>query len=481
MIVKKSLAILVVGFLVLSGFGAFALDSDKKELDSESIVYETLGDGTRDFTHTVFGEYGTATWCGYCKYAHGALKELYAEDQLDFYYVSLVCDKNGVANNRVQNDYNLYGYPTVWWDGGDEVDVGASSVPGAKTEYTSGINSCGSRTVEDITIDLAATWLGGTEMEIECTVYNNEGNTYGGTIRVYITEISSSEGWTDTAGDLYTFAFLDWAFNEDISIPVDGSWSDSMTWDGSSHGYSDVTADNTMIIAAVFNDEWHQGYSRPPNQNPFDAYYVDETVGLRVGNNQAPYEPSNPVPSNGATDVSITPSLSWDGGDPDWFDDVYYDVYFEKDDSTPDVLVSDDQTVTTYEPGTLELDSTYYWQIVSKDEYGATTTGPVWSFTTRDNDPPYTPSNPDPADGATDVSLDANLEWDGGDPDGDSVTYDVYFGDSSPPPLVSSDQSNTTVLVKLHLAQFGVLLQEIMILHILHIIQIQLMELLMLT
>ena len=96
MIMKKTLPILVVGFLVLSGFGAFALNSDKKELDSESIVYETLGDETRDFTHTVFGEYGTATWCGYCKYAHGALKELFAEDQLDFYYVSLVCDMNSV-------------------------------------------------------------------------------------------------------------------------------------------------------------------------------------------------------------------------------------------------------------------------------------------------------------------------------------------------------------------------------------------------
>ena len=29
-------------------------------------------------THTPLAEFGTATWCGYCKYAHAALKNVYA-------------------------------------------------------------------------------------------------------------------------------------------------------------------------------------------------------------------------------------------------------------------------------------------------------------------------------------------------------------------------------------------------------------------
>ncbi|KAA0000214.1 MAG: hypothetical protein FE047_01975 [Thermoplasmata archaeon] len=33
-----------------------------------------------------------------------------------------------------------------------------------------------------------------------------------------------------------------------------------------------------MVIAVVFNSEKHEGYAVPPNENPFDAYYVDETV-----------------------------------------------------------------------------------------------------------------------------------------------------------------------------------------------------------
>jgi hypothetical protein len=37
-----------------------------------------------------------------------------------------------------------------------------------------------------------------------------------------------------------------------------------------------------MVIAAVFNDEWNQGYSYPPSENPFDAYYVDDTVGVSL-------------------------------------------------------------------------------------------------------------------------------------------------------------------------------------------------------
>jgi len=108
--------------------------------------------------------------------------------------------------------------------------------------------------------------------------------------------------------------------------------------------------------------------------------------------NNPPNTPSIVYPSNGATNVPINADLSWTGGDPDG-DSVVYDVYFEANNSTPDVLVSDDQSSATYDPGTLSYSTNYYWQIISKDSHGATTDGPVWNFATAaysDTTPPDT-------------------------------------------------------------------------------------------
>jgi parallel beta-helix repeat protein len=64
---------------------------------------------------------------------------------------------------------------------------------------------------------------------------------------------------------------------------------------------------------------------------------------------------------------------------------------------------------------------------------------------TKANEAPFTPTNPSPFDGATDVPVDADLSWNGGDPDaGDTETYDVYFGTSTSPLLVAENHTGTT-------------------------------------
>jgi hypothetical protein len=154
-----------------------------------------------------------------------------------------------------------------------------------------------------------------------------------------------------------------------------------------------------------------------------------------------PYAPYNPIPSDHAVDVGITTDISWTGGDPDPYDTVTYDVYFGTSSSPPQVVSN--QSSTTYDPGTLTYNTVYYWKIVAWDNHGASAVGSIWDFTTE-NLAPYQPSDPHPFDGQTGVDVNSTLTWTGGDPDGDTVTYDVYFGTSNPPTIVIHNQTATS-------------------------------------
>lgn len=154
--------------------------------------------------------------------------------------------------------------------------------------------------------------------------------------------------------------------------------------------------------------------------------------------NNPPYEPSDPIPPDGATNVSE--GLYWTGGDPDG-DLVAYDVYLGK--TSPPPIVVYNITQTHYTPlGNWEFNTTYYWKIVAWDIYGASTEGPIWSFTTEENLPPYEPSDPLPLDGGMFVPVDVTLSWNGTDPNSfDTLKYDVYFDDVNPPKQVTWNQT----------------------------------------
>lgn len=94
---------------------------------------------------------------------------------------------------------------------------------------------------------------------------------------------------------------------------------------------------------------------------------------------EPPNPPSNPNPANNATSVSTNANLSWECSDPDG-DPLTYDVYFGTSASPP--LVNSGQSSTTYDPGNLNEETTYYWKIEAHDDHGNSTMGAVWQFTT---------------------------------------------------------------------------------------------------
>ena len=98
--------------------------------------------------------------------------------------------------------------------------------------------------------------------------------------------------------------------------------------------------------------------------------------------NNPPNIPSSPVPSNGSMNVSVDVILQWVGGDPDVGDIVLYDVYFGNT-STPSKIAGNLSTIS-YDPLLpLEYNTQHYWRIVAWDNHNGSTIGPLWHFTTK--------------------------------------------------------------------------------------------------
>ncbi len=105
--------------------------------------------------------------------------------------------------------------------------------------------------------------------------------------------------------------------------------------------------------------------------------------------NYPPYKPYNPDPANNATNINgDNVVLQWNGGDPDSGDTVTYDVFFGGNNPPPQVVWN--QSSTVYDPGTLDLMTQYFWQIVARDSDSSDHCiyGPVWRFITGDPIPP---------------------------------------------------------------------------------------------
>ncbi|RLF28548.1 MAG: hypothetical protein DRN05_03785 [Thermoplasmata archaeon] len=126
-----------------------------------------------NFTHTVFCEEATAPWCGYCVYARDALQNIYESHDYPFYFVALIADVgNEAAEQRLFEDYNLYGFPTCFFDGGYKTVIGG--YPGVENTYRNEIENCGQRDVHELNLTVSLEWLGNGAIQIHISITNNE-------------------------------------------------------------------------------------------------------------------------------------------------------------------------------------------------------------------------------------------------------------------------------------------------------------------
>jgi hypothetical protein len=137
-----------------------------------------------------------------------------------------------------------------------------------------------------------------------------------------------------------------------------------------------------------------------------------------------PMAASNPYPSVGSSGVTIFVNLHWSGDNQT----VAYDVYFGTDSAPPLVLAN--STATSYNPGKLQENTTYYWEIVSYNANQEFNASPVWMFMTAPDSPPSQPNiiaNPPTAQRETALNFTAIAL----DPEGDLLYYQWNWGDGN--------------------------------------------------
>lgn len=86
--------------------------------------------------------------------------------------------------------------------------------------------------------------------------------------------------------------------------------------------------------------------------------------------------------TDGAVDIQATSvHLSWSADDPDQSDVLTYTVFFGTNDDPE--LVAAGLTETSYALPQLDYDTEYFWYVVSNDSHDESTSGPIWTFTSR--------------------------------------------------------------------------------------------------
>jgi C1A family cysteine protease len=150
---------------------------------------------------------------------------------------------------------------------------------------------------------------------------------------------------------------------------------------------------------------WKVRGENDPYTGPISATWTFTTC-------TGPPAPVSPNPSNGASNVRLTPTLDWEvpsGGTGL----TSYTVQLCSDSVCANQLYTTEVTASQWTvPSSLDLNTTYYWRVRTHSLCGVGQWSAIWSFTTTTCPTPiYTPMLKYPLYGALDVSRTPSLEW----------------------------------------------------------------------
>jgi hypothetical protein len=224
--------------------------------------------------------------------------------------------------------------------------------------------------------------------------------------------------------------------------PADGAIHEdtwiNLAWEGTGASYDVYFGDNFDNVKEGTEDTFQgnqttkflvagfPGFAFPDGLVPGTTYYwrVDEIQadGTTVHTGSIwsfsirARTAKDPVPPDGAEFVEVDAVLSWTEGFGAKLHTVYIGTNF---DEVNNATGGTTQAAKTFLPDSLEPEKVYYWRV---DEFDAADTykGEVWSFTTVG-----AAGNPNPANGAIDVSQTMILSW---KPADTASSHQIYFG-----------------------------------------------------
>jgi hypothetical protein len=198
---------------------------------------------------------------------------------------------------------------------------------------------------------------------------------------------SFSVRWTGDVSAQFTEPYSFYTITDDgLRLWVDGKLIiDNWTLHGDTEdsGTIDLVAGRSYNIVMEYFENTSGATARLGWQSPHTAKQIIPTYLL-----WPPVKARDPNPLNGAVDVKQTKILKWSAGEHAVSHQVYFgtdpEALLNANTGSPEYKGSAELGSESYDPGSLEWNTTYYWRIdeVNDSDPNSPWTGNVWSFTT---------------------------------------------------------------------------------------------------